>query len=47
MTTPFNAHVLDLDCAAEVETASRTWMVDAVSAQLHRRGVIIAHVGRH
>ena len=44
MTTPFSARVLDLDCAAEVDRIC-TWMVDAVSAQLHRRGVIIAMSG--
>ena len=44
MTAPFNTSVLELDCAAEVERISR-WMVDAVSNQLHRRGVIIAMSG--
>ena len=35
---------LKLDCAAEVEKISR-WMVDAVGAKLHRRGLIIALSG--
>ena len=39
-----NADTLQIDCAAEVEKISR-WMVDAVGAQLHKRGVIIALSG--
>ncbi len=39
-----NAATLTIDCAAEVEKISR-WMVDAVGAQLHKRGAIIALSG--
>lgn len=39
-----NADALTIDCAAEVEKISR-WMVEAVGARLHRRGVVIALSG--
>ncbi len=38
------AHVLELDCGAEVERIAR-WMVDAVVQRLRRRGVVIAMSG--
>ena len=43
-TSRLNAETLRIDCAAEVEKISR-WMVEAVAARLHRRGVIIALSG--
>ena len=43
-TGRFGPHVLELDCAAEVDRIC-AWMVDAVANRLHRRGVIIAMSG--
>jgi len=44
MKRSLSAHVLDLDCAAEVERIC-AWMVDTVAGAMHRRGVIIAMSG--
>ena len=41
---PLGPEVLHLDVAAEVERIS-AWMVDAVAAVLHRRGVVVAMSG--